>query len=223
MRDTPFSDAAREPQTGLFFRKGCSTFTPKGRLILLHGVGSNEGNLAALAESLPEELEVILVRAPLQVGPQGFAWYQVNFTSNGPSFNQEQAEASRLLLQRFIEALPALPTVIAGFSQGGIMSASLGVTEPELVAGFAILSGRMLREIAPRIASAERLKSVTAFIAHGHQDAVLPIDWASEADAWLDRIGVKHETHFYNMAHEIIGEELADFSQWLSHTLSLAN
>jgi phospholipase/carboxylesterase len=25
------------------------------------------------------------------------------------------------------------------------------------------------------------------------------------------------------MAHEIIGEELADFSQWLSHTLSLAN
>lgn len=223
MRDTPFSDAAREPQTGLFFRKGCSTFTPKGRLILLHGVGSNEGNLAALAESLPEELEVILVRAPLQVGPQGFAWYQVNFTSNGPSFNQEQAEASRLLLQRFIEALPALPTVIAGFSQGGIMSASLGVTEPELVAGFALLSGRMLREIAPRIASAERLKSVTVFIAHGHQDAVLPVDWANEADAWLDRIGVKHETHFYNMAHEIIGEELADFSQWLSHTLSLAN
>ncbi|MFL1416681.1 alpha/beta hydrolase [Pseudomonas fildesensis] len=223
MRDTTFSDAAREPQTGLFFRKGCSTFTPKGRLILLHGVGSNEANLAALAESLPEDLEVILVRAPLQVGPQGFAWYQVNFTSNGPSFNQEQAEASRLLLQRFIEALPALPTVIAGFSQGGIMSASLGVTEPELVAGFAILSGRMLREIAPRIASAERLKAVTAFIAHGHQDAVLPVDWANEADAWLDRIGVKHETHFYNMAHEIIGEELADFSKWLSHTLSLPN
>ncbi len=110
MRDTTFSDAAREPQTGLFFRKGCSTSTPKGRLILLHGVGSNEGNLAALAESLPEALEVILVRAPLQVGPQGFAWYQVNFTSNGPSFNQEQAESSRLLLQRFIEALPALPT-----------------------------------------------------------------------------------------------------------------
>lgn len=103
------------------------------------------------------------------------------------------------------------------------MSASLGITEPELVAGFAILSGRVLREIAPRIASAERLKSVKAFIAHGHQDAVLPVDWASEADAWLDRIGVQHETHFYNMAHEIIGEELADFSKWLSHTLSLPN
>jgi phospholipase/carboxylesterase len=223
MRDTTFSEAAREPQSGLFFRKGCSVSAPKGRLILLHGVGSNEANLASMAQSLPEGLEVILLRAPLQVGPQGFAWYQVNFTSNGPSFNQEQAEASRHLLHTFIDALPQLPTVIAGFSQGGIMSASLGVTEPELVQGFAILSGRMLREIAPKVASPERLKSVSAFIAHGHHDGVLPVDWAKEADAWLDRIGVVHETHFYEMAHEIVAEELADFSTWLTQTLSLTH
>ncbi|KII27572.1 phospholipase [Pseudomonas fluorescens] len=222
MHDTTFfSEAARAPQTGLFFRRGCSTSAPKGRLLLLHGVGTNETNLASLAALLPEELEVILLRGPLQVGPQAYAWYQVNFTSAGPSFNQEQAESSRQMLQRFIEALPNLPTVIAGFSQGGIMSASLGVTEPELVAGFAILSGRMLREIAPRVASADRLKSVQAFIAHGHQDGVLPVDWAKEADAWLDRIGVVHETHFYKMSHEIVGEELIDFSKWLTQTLSL--
>jgi phospholipase/carboxylesterase len=222
MGDMTFSEAAREPQTGLFFRKGSRTSAPKGRLLLLHGVGSNEANLASLAASLPAELEVILLRGPLQVGPQGYAWYQVNFTSNGPSFNQEQAESSRHLLQRFIEALPELPTVIAGFSQGGIMSASLGVTDPELVAGFAILSGRMLREIDPRIASTDRLKSVRAFIAHGHQDNILPVAWAKEADAWLDRIGVVHETHLYDMAHEIVAEELADFSSWLTHTLSLS-
>ena len=221
MRDTTFSEAAREPQSGLFFRKGGSAAAPKGRLVLLHGVGSNEAHLASLAESLPEGLEVILLRAPLQVGPQGFAWYQVNFTSNGPSFNQQQAQASRHLLHSFIDAMPTLPTVIAGFSQGGIMSASLGVTEPELVAGFAILSGRMLREIAPSIASAERLKSLSAFIAHGNQDGVLPVEWAKEADAWLERIGVSHETHYYDMAHEIVAEELVDFSKWLTRTLSL--
>jgi phospholipase/carboxylesterase len=222
MRDTTFSEPVREPESGLFFRKA-SPSAPKARLLLLHGVGSNEANLATLAGSLPQELEVILLRGPLQVGPQGFAWYQVNFTSNGPSFNQEQAQSSRKLLHSFIEAMPKLPTVIAGFSQGGIMSASLGVTEPEQVAGFAILSGRMLREIAPQIATPDRLKSVSAFIAHGHQDNVLPVDWAKEADAWLDRIGVAHETHFYNMAHEIVAEELADFSQWLTTTLSLSN
>lgn len=99
------------------------------------------------------------------------------------------------------------------------MSASLGVTEPELLAGFGILSGRMLREIDPQIASAERLKSTSGFIAHGRRDGVLPIDWAKEADAWLDRIGVQHETHFYDMSHEIVALELADFSQWLNKTL----
>lgn len=223
MRDNRFTDVAREPQTGLFFRKGGNTTAPNSRLILLHGVGSNEANLAPLADALPEELEVILLRGPLQVGPQGFAWYQVNFTSNGPSFNQEQAESCRHLLSRFIDALPAMPTVIAGFSQGGIMSASVGLTEPEQVAGFALLSGRMLRELDPHIAPAGRLKSVRAFIAHGHQDNVLPIAWAQEADAWLDRLGVIHETHFYTMAHEIVAQELADFSQWLTQTLPLSH
>lgn len=223
MASITFSAPVREPESGIVFRKACSTLTPKARLLLLHGVGSNEDNLASLAGSLPEDLEVLLLRGPLHVGPQGFAWYQVNFTSNGPSFDYQQAEASRQLIKSFIEALPKLPTVIAGFSQGGIMSASLGLTEPELVEGFALLSGRMLREIEPQIASAERLQSISAFIAHGNRDGVLPIDWANEADAWLKRIGVAHETHFYDMAHEIVAEELADFSQWLTKTLSLSN
>ncbi|HEX8593910.1 MAG TPA: phospholipase [Pseudomonas sp.] len=223
MQNITFSEPARESESGIFFRKACNTATPKARLLLLHGVGSNEANLASLAASLPEDIEILLLRGPLQVGPQGFAWYQVNFTSNGPSFNQKQAESSRQLLIQFIQALPPLPTVIAGFSQGGIMSSSVGVTQPELVAGFALLSGRMLREMEPLIATQDQLKSVSAFIAHGRHDNVLPIDWAQEADAWLSRIGVKHQTHFYDMAHEIIPEELADFSQWLDQTLSLSN
>jgi phospholipase/carboxylesterase len=81
----------------------------------------------------------------------------------------------------------------------------------------------MLRELEPRIASVERLKSVRAFIAHGHQDNVLPVAWAQEADTWLERIGVVHETHFYNMAHEIVAQELADFSRWLTQTLPLSH
>lgn len=207
----------------LYLRSARNTSNPKARLLLLHGVGSNEANLSSLATSLPEDIEVLLLRGPLQVGPQGFAWYQVNFTSDGPSFSYEQAEGSRQLLQTFIEALPKLPTVIAGFSQGGIMSSSIGLTEPELVRGFALLSARILREIEPQIVSAERLKSTSAFIAHGQNDGVLPINWAREADAWLERLGVAHQTHHYDMAHEIIAEELADFSQWLSKTLLLAN
>ncbi|MNY47260.1 hypothetical protein D3C86_1825150 [compost metagenome] len=52
---------------------------------------------------------------------------------------------------------------------------------------------------------------------------MLPIDWAKEADEWLDTIGVVRQTHFYDMAHEIIAAELADFSQWLKKTLLTDN
>jgi len=218
-----FSESVRQPESGIFFRKAASSTSPSARLLLLHGVGANEASLAALAESLPDDLEILLLRGPLQSGPQGFAWYQVNFTGNSTAFSYEQSEAGRKLLKRFIEALPPLPTVVAGFSQGGIMSASLGLTEPELVIGFGVLSGRVLREIDSQIASKDRLKSVSGFIAHGVQDGVLPVDWAKEADAWIDRIGVQHETHFYDMAHEIVAAEMADFSRWLTKTLALSN
>ncbi len=93
-------------------------------------------------------------------------------------------------LARFIKGQPELPTVIAGFSQGAIMSSSLGLS---------------------------------AFIAHGDSDTVLPVSWANEADAWLERLGVAHQTHYYAMGHEIIAEEMADFSAWLTKNLSLSN
>lgn len=216
-----FSDARLDTETGITHRKASGHSNPKARLLLLHGVGSNETNLAPIAASLPADLEILLLRGPLSLGPEAFAWYEVSFTPNGPSFNQGQAEESRKRLADFIRGLPQLPTVIAGFSQGGIMSSSVGLTEPELVEGFAMLSGRMLREIAPQIATPQRLLSLSAFVAHGHQDTVLPITWAQEADDWLNRLGVAHETHLYDMAHQIIGQELQDFSAWLTATFAL--
>ena len=221
LNHTSFSNLERDPKTGLLYRKASNTENPKARLLLLHGVGSNEENLATIASLLPQGLELLLLRGPLQIGPEQFAWYQVTFTNQGPSFSEEQAEKSRQLLTQFIGELPELPTVIAGFSQGGIMSSSVGVTEPELVKGFALLSGRMLREIAPLIASGDRLKSTSAFIAHGLKDGVLPISWAEEANDWLGQLGVPLEVHFYDMAHQIVDIELADFSAWLSKTLNL--
>ena len=93
MAHLTFSELEREPASGLLFRKACNTPNPKARLLLLHGVGSNETNLASIAASLPEGIEVLLLRGPLQIGPQGFAWYQVNFTSNGPLFSYRIASA----------------------------------------------------------------------------------------------------------------------------------
>ncbi|WP_020679986.1 alpha/beta hydrolase [Marinobacterium rhizophilum] len=216
-----FSTLLQEPQTGLHFRKHNSTVEPRARLLLLHGVGGNETNLASFADYLPADLEVLLLQAPLQTGPEGYAWFQVSFTAQGPSINEAQAEASRELLLRFIGAQPPLPTVIAGFSQGGIMSASVGLSAPALVAGFGLLSGRILPELEPRIAPREALQPLSAFIAHGRHDDKLPLFWAERASECLQRLEVSHQTHVYEMNHEIIKDELVDFVDWLKPTLAL--
>ena len=112
-------------------------------------------------------------------------------------------------------------TVIAGFSQGGILSASVGLSEPGDVTGFAILSGRILPELEPHIAPRETLPGLSALIAHGRFDNKLPIEWADRADHWLTKLGVPHETRRYPIGHELNTDVVADFNQWLIKPLSL--
>lgn len=217
----PISELQQEPQSGLLYRRVIGAGTPRARLLLLHGVGGNESNLAGIAGFIPEGIEVLLVRSRLQIATDGFAWFQVNFTNEGPVIVEEQAESSRQKLIEFVTVLPQLPTVIAGFSQGGILSASVGLSAPHCVAGFGLLSGRILPELAPHIASSEALSSLSAFVAHGRADNKLPVSWAQKADAWLSQLNVRHETHLYNMAHEITAEEIEDFVQWLKPLLNI--
>ena len=217
---TTLSPLERDPASGLHLRRTGNLSAPTGRVVLLHGVGSNEENLAPLASQLPAHLEVLLVRAPRQLSPDGYGFYAVSFATGKPAFEFDHAEASRLQLVALLEGLPALPTVIAGFSQGGILSAGVALSAPQHLRGFALLSGRMLEEFAPSIAPAAAREGLQAFIAHGHRDGVLPVGCARQSQACLERLGVAHVLRLYDMGHEISAAELADFSQWLGQVLS---
>jgi len=143
---------------------------PIGLVILMHGVGSNEDSLLGLGSFIPNNLSVVSVRSPLTMAPGAYSAFSVSFTANGPKIDTAAAEASRQRLLRFIPELQLRygvtsdQTLIAGFSQGGIMSASLALTAPKCVRGFAILSGRILPEIEPLIARAEDLQHLSALV-----------------------------------------------------------
>ena len=98
---------------------------PARLLVLLHGVGGNETNLLNLADGVADDTLVVLVRGPLQLGPEQRAWFRVAFTAQGPSIVAEEAESSRKALIALVAQLQAahgvVPqrTVVAGFSQGG--------------------------------------------------------------------------------------------------------
>lgn len=199
---------------------GANPDAPKRLLVLSHGVGGNETNLAALAGQAPTDTLVVLARGPLELGAGQYAWFQVSFGPHGPRPDLEAAERSRERLAAFVAELqeryhvPPSRTVVAGFSQGGIMSASIGLTRPELVRGFGVLAGRILPEIEPLLAGREKLQAVDAFIGHGEGDTKLPVDWARRADAWLSQLGVPHQTRLYAGDHGIPPAMQDDFFAW---------
>lgn len=190
-------------------------------LIMLHGVGSNEADLFSFADRIPGEYLVISARAPNTLGPDSYAWYQVDFSTGKPVYDLEQAEQSRIALINFIQELgkkhafdPAR-VYLCGFSQGAIMAYSVALTRPDLVHGIAAMSGRLLDEVKPMVKRSAQLEALSILITHGTQDATLPVHYAHEADAYLRSVGITPELKTYNDAHTINAAMLADLVHWL--------
>jgi phospholipase/carboxylesterase len=217
----PLAYRIHAPQSGLLAGAPC--------LLLLHGVGANELGMADIAAQLDPRLAVILVRSPIQLGPMQFGFFQVSFTRAGPVIDAGQAEQSRQLLATFIRELPGVYGIdskqiwIAGFSQGGILSASVGLTCPELVKGFGILSGRILPEISPQIAPPQQLAGLHAFISHGVSDSKLTVEFARSAQKLLSGKGIVPTYREHSAGHEIDPAMLRDFDRWMSQELNNAS
>ena len=193
---------------------------PRRLLLLLHGVGGHEGQLSKLGARVDSDTLVILPRAPRAVGGDMFGWFRVDLTDDGPRIVPEEAEESRIKLLEFIAQLQARHsiapdrTVVAGFSQGGILSASAALTAPREVAGFALLSGRILPEIEPALGPRDALATLHALVVHGRHDDKLPLAWAERADAWLHDIGVPHVLRLHDAGHELTAAMQQDFLAW---------
>jgi phospholipase/carboxylesterase len=223
MTDT-LNNMLADPVSGLSYRirPGSGGQGKAPCLILLHGVGANELGFIELARQMDPRLTVVLVRGPLEFGPMQFGWFQVRFTPDGPSINPEQAEQSRHRLLALVGQLPGLHQVdaariwIAGFSQGGIMSASVGLTAPQSVTGFGILSGRILPEVLPQVQPGEALSKVRAFVSHGVHDDKLGIHFARHARQVLSGYNLPLHYHEYQATHTLNHAMVEDFKQWLA-------
>lgn len=190
-------------------------------LVLLHGYGSNEQDLFGLTPYLDARYLVVSARAPYTLMPGGYAWFELTFTPSGMTSDVEQAENSRTRLVQFIgEAVAAYdadPTQVylLGFSQGAIMSASVLLTEPETVAGAALMSGSVPKEPLAGMAEAGRLRGKPVLILHGLYDDVLPIEHGHQSRDLFSTLPVDLEYHEYPMGHEISADSLNDLIAWL--------
>lgn len=78
---------------------------PRRLLVLLHGVGGQELQLASLAARVDDDTLVVLPRAPRSIGEGRYGWFRVGFTSDGPQVAPEEAEDSRRQLIGFVGPL----------------------------------------------------------------------------------------------------------------------
>lgn len=192
-----------------------------GLILLLHGIGSNEDDLFRLASRFPAGFVVVSARAPYTILTGRYTWFELNIVNGERVIDPEQAEKSRLVINTFITQLTDRydldknQVFLGGFSQGGIMSYSVGLTFPQKVKGIFILSSRLLPEVKPLIKSREELKDLQIFIAHGKQDPVLPLSYAHQALEYLQPLSDNITYNEYNMVHTVGESEMGDLTGWL--------
>ena len=198
---------------------------PPPLLILLHGYGSNEADLFGLTSYIDPRFLILSARAPYKLTQGSYAWFEISWAAAGIVIDAGQAEASRKLAIEFIgaaarayEADPAR-VYLCGFSQGAILSASVALTKPELVAGSVLMSGRVPDEIKPLVAPADRLAGKPFLVVHGIADTVLPIQNGRASRAILEQLPVALTYKEYPIGHEVSAESLADVTSWLAARL----
>jgi phospholipase/carboxylesterase len=162
---------------------------PEGALVLLHGRGADEYDLFPLLDAFDPErrLHGYTPRGPLALPPGGAHWYAVPRVGYPDPVTFARGYGA---LTEWFDALPFPPgrIVLAGFSQGAVMSYALGLGEGRpRPAALLALSGFIptvegwrpdLEPPFPRIA-----------IAHGIYDPVIPVVFAREARARLEAAG----------------------------------
>jgi phospholipase/carboxylesterase len=197
--------------------------TRRKAIVLLHGVGSNEQDLFRFSDRLPDDMYVISPRAPLVLADGKFAWYHVDFSSGKPVINSEEEIAARSVILNLLDQLShhfQLDDIfLGGFSQGAIMSYTIGLLYPEKIKGIVALSGRVLEEIKPLVNDKRKsIRDLSVFIGHGTADNVLSATYAEEASRYLNSLGAQVTYRNYPIGHQVNNDLLSDLSTWLKAT-----
>lgn len=190
-------------------------------LILLHGYGSNENDLFSLSDSIPNNWMVVSVRATYKMAENSYRWYDVKMLNGRITINIDEHESSRKKLIQLITTISkkykvdSEKIIVAGFSQGAYMAESLGLSAPNLFAGFAVFSGRFVVDFIPNIGRSAPLKNYKAYVSYGSSDNMLPKAYAEENISKLKDLGIQITYCEDTNAHSISIKQLDNFSKWL--------
>lgn len=182
--------------------------------VLLHGYGSHEQDLAGLADALGLALPWASLRAPLEVGGGGAAWFAI--TTPGDPAPEPVVEATDAIWAWIDAHLhPEAVVVPIGFSQGGLMASQLLRTRPDRVRAPVVLGGFVLGAVQP---ADEQLKAgrPPAFWGRGADDRVITAAAIARTAEYLPRHTTLVERTYPGLAHGINAAEIDDVRAFLA-------
>ncbi len=155
----------------------------------------------------PEQRLVgLLPRGPLSLPPGGAHWYIVREVGypDAPTFTETFAAASAWLDGALEEAgVPIERTVLGGFSQGAVMSYSLGLAASRpRPAGIVAMSG-FIPHVEGFDLDLESAAGLPVSISHGTYDPVISVDFGRDARDRLEAAGADVRYREDPVAHQI--------------------
>jgi phospholipase/carboxylesterase len=181
---------------------------PEGALVLSHGRGADELDLMPLLDLLDPEQRLVglLPRGPLALPPGGAHWYivrEIGFPDR-ETFTETFGAASAWLDAALEEAgVPIERTVLGGFSQGGVMSYSLGLAASRpRPAGIIAMSG-FIPHVEGFELDLESAAGLPVSISHGTYDPVISVDFGHDARDRLREAGADVHYREDPVAHQI--------------------
>ena len=186
-------------------------------LVLMHGIGSNENDLAALAPIIDPEghWAVVCPRAPNGYGP-GFSWFDIE----RPQLINATMQSSLEAVDEIVDAACAkfdtdrASSVIGGFSQGGAMSLAFTfrTSEHPRPAAALVMSGFLAAD-PEQLDWTGTLPPV--LMQHGSRDPMVPMDRARWSASVLEEHGVPLVFREYPMEHTVTQASADDARDWL--------
>jgi phospholipase/carboxylesterase len=196
---------------------------PEGLLVLFHGRGTDEHDLFPLLDLLDPQRRLLGLtpRGPLSLPPGGAHWYAVQEIGfPDPATFLPTQEAVGRWLDGVAEETGIGPerTVLGGFSQGAVMSYSLGLVQGRArPAALVALSGFLPTVPGFELDLEAPLPPVA--IGHGTLDPVISVEWGRRARQALEAAGAEVLYREYPLPHAVDPRFLAELAPWVSSAL----
>lgn len=205
-------------------------------VIWLHGLGDSGAGFAPIVPELglPKNHSVrfIFPHAPEQAVTinQGYvmrSWYDIKSMDlhNRADIDgvlASEVKVNALIAEQVATGIPASNIILAGFSQGGVVSMFTGLRYPEKLAGIMALScylpnpDALPKQLSGANANTEILQQ------HGENDDVVPLSAGKMANKLLKENNYPVTWQTYPMAHSVHPKQIHDIAQWLTKRLKIA-